>query len=56
MSYISALTCNHEPKCANDHDDGLDEICPNDSSQTSYNGEQGGDDEQHNDGQVDVPA
>lgn len=50
------LTCNHEPKGTDDHDNGLDEVGPDNSGQTSDDGKQSSDDEQHDDRQVDIPA
>ena len=46
------LTQDAEDERAGDHEDGLDGVCPDDGRQPAEDGEQGGDQQQHDDGQV----
>ena len=49
----SHLTDGGEYECSDDHEDGLHEVCPDDGRETSGDGEEAGDAQQDQDGDVD---
>ena len=50
--FVASLTNEHEDQCTNDHDDGLDEIGPDNSGEAAEDGEEGRQGQEDEDAEV----
>ena len=50
--FIPSLTHDHEDDGANDHENGLDKVCPDDCRKAASDAKESGQDQQDQDGQV----
>ncbi len=51
---LTKLTLEHDDECADDHEYGLDEVCPDDGGEPAKDGEEGGQREEDEDGHVEA--